>query len=334
MKTPMATTPPINPKPEPKHYMWMGIVSLVFVVLALFLPQRVLPFSAGLFLLVLAFILALISLKMRRKTFPIIVIIVILVSAIPLCCVGGSSAFLWGVDILQGNNPVFAPKPKVEWDTAPTAIIAQAVHPIRHYQPSISSDYTRNYIPEARLWGDGRILWASYGDSGGPRTVMEGQLTPEQMTVLLKQFVDAGFFGWNNNYFSLLPYDNPPTDYLTINLLTAQKTVIVSMGNPPRAFNSLFATLNSGAGAQGKIFKPTQGTLIAIPITTQTAEYNWDHENLNLDLSKAAEGIPVEGKALQLAWDVVNKNPYYPPPVSLNGVTYTIYVIIPGMMYY
>jgi hypothetical protein len=121
METPMATTPPINSKPEPKHYLWMGIISLVFVVLALFLPQRVLPFPAALFLLVLAFILALISLKMRRKTFPIIVIILILVSAIPFCCVGGGSAFLRGVDILQGNNPVFAPKPKVEWDSVPAA---------------------------------------------------------------------------------------------------------------------------------------------------------------------------------------------------------------------
>jgi len=344
----MTTTPPENlyPEPEPKRYFWMalGALCLALLTVVLIFISAGLQQGAGMisslliiFMMIVFFVglvLAIISLiRMRHKVLPIIALLAL---GIPffgfLCCGGGLLTAFYGVDFLQGNNPIFAPKPKVEWDTSPGTIVAQAAHPIKHSLVSIPPEYTRNYIPEARLWGDGRIVWATYYSSDGPRSVMEGRLTSEQMTAFFKQAIDVGFFGWNDNYFPLIPYENPPTDYLTINIRTAKKTVSNGMDTAPTAYKSLLNTLTNGPFAESKAFMPTHGTLIAIPTQNQAA-INWDKENLNLDLSKAAQGIPVEGKVLQVAWEAVNKNPYYPPPVSQNRVSYILYVIIPELMY-
>jgi hypothetical protein len=240
-------------------------------------------------------------------------------------CCGVLTAIETGLGQVSGK-----PKAVLEWDPAPGNVVMQAARPIQHYQPSISPWYSRNYIPEGRVFGDGRVVWT--GTSNGARVVLEGRLTPAEMTALLQQFLDAGFFAWDTSYFSWLPYDNPLTDYLTVRLRSGPKTVSVSMVEPPNGFRDLFSTLNSGAGAAGTPFQPQQATLMAVK-TSDAAQYDWDAENFNLDLSQAASGIPVEGRALQMAWDVVNQNPFFPPPVRLNGSDYKLYVLVPGLMY-
>jgi len=174
----MTTTPPENlyPEPEPKRYFWMalGALCLALLTVVLIFISAGLQQGAGMisslliiFMMIVFFVglvLAIISLiRMRHKVLPIIALLAL---GIPffgfLCCGGGLLTAFYGVDFLQGNNPIFAPKPKVEWDTSPGTIVAQAAHPIKHSLVSIPPEYTRNYIPEARLWGDGRIVWATY----------------------------------------------------------------------------------------------------------------------------------------------------------------------------
>ncbi len=223
------------------------------------------------------------------------------------------------------------PKVVVEWDPAPETVILQAARPIQHYQPSIAPGYRRNYIPEARVWGDGRIVWTSYA-ANGARTVLEGRLTQAQLRALLQQFVDAGFFNWKTSYTSWLPYDNPPSDYLMVRLRSEAKTVSVTMTEPPQGYETLFRLLNSGAGVEGKVFQPQQAILMAQE-TSATPQMDWTQENLNLNLAAAAKGLPVEGRALQRAWDAVNQNPFFPPAVQWQGAVYTLYVKVPGLMY-
>ena len=81
--------------------------------------------------------------------------------------------------------------PVIEWDPSPEAVIIEAANPIKQYHPSLSPDLIRNYIPEGRVFGDGRIIWAVYAEDGS-RTVFEGYLTRNQMTDLLQDFVPYG----------------------------------------------------------------------------------------------------------------------------------------------
>ena len=199
-------------------------------------------------------------------------------------------------------------------------MVAQAASPIKYHMVSIPPEYLRNYIPEARLFGDGRLVVASYHTS---RTVRQAKLSPDQMRTLLGKFVNAGFFGWNDAYFSPLPYDNPITDYLTLNLLSGSKTVSSSMDSAPRVYKELFATLSSGADAAMSPLVPAEGTLMAVP-TTDPAEDNWDAAGLQVDLSQTAQGVTITGADLQRAWELVNRDPFSPPPVSFKGKNYKI----------
>jgi len=224
-----------------------------------------------------------------------------------------------------------AAPPAIEWDPSPDAIMAQTATPIKSYHPTLLPDYTHNYIPEGRLFGDGHIVWATYADDGS-RTVMEGYLTQEQMTSLLQDFIDTGFFSWDDAYTSRLPYDNPPSDYLTVNLKSVQKTVSVTMTEPPEGYRELFNRLSSGAGALGTPYQPKSGTLI-LEETQGEPFAIWDNEKYPLDLNKAAEGLSLEGEALQVAWELVNRDPLAPPVVKIGEKNYKVFLLIPGLMY-
>lgn len=318
------------PAPERRTHAdlpyWILLFGALVLVAAGMFAQ--IPEWAGLVLFACATAMALISLKMKRKVFPIIGA---LASAIPLFCFGGISLFGFASDIFSGERQLFETRPAVQWDAASGAVIVEAARPIRHHQVTLTEDYTRNYIPEARLWGDGRIIWCVY-DGSGARTVMQGSLTQAQVQVLLEDFVSANFFGWKSQYTSLMPYDNPSSDYLTVNLLSTQKTVSVTMTEGPEDFARLFDLMSGGAGAPGAVFEPTEATLIAVQVSGE-ARHDWDQENVSVDLAQAGDGAAVSGETLRLAWSVVNENPYFPPMVSQNGQTYMLYLLVPGLMY-
>ncbi len=91
-------------------------------------------------------------------------------------------------------------QPIIEWDSSPEAVIIEAASPIKQYHPSLSPDLTRNYIPEGRVSGDGRVIWAVYAEDGS-RTVFEGYLTRDQMTDLIARFCRCWLFRLERGLF-------------------------------------------------------------------------------------------------------------------------------------
>jgi len=159
---------PIEKLPDPKRYHWMLGISLGLIVsgwLAGLLAGDW-GLTAGGILLVAAFVLAAISLStalrihIRRKALPILLMVL---SGLPVCCITAGGAFSTAYDLVSGKPDAFTPRPQVEWDASPSAVILQAARPIHSYHPSLSSDVTRNYIPEGRLFGDGRAVSAGPG---------------------------------------------------------------------------------------------------------------------------------------------------------------------------
>jgi hypothetical protein len=102
-------------------------------------------------------------------------------------------------------NTLFPPKPAIEWDTSAEALILRA---------SVSGglvpqNFVLNAVPDAQVWGDGRIVWVEYTGEGG-RRVLEGYLTEAQLESFLRRAVNDGFFGWEN-YYSNPDVIGPPT---------------------------------------------------------------------------------------------------------------------------
>ena len=101
-----------------------------------------------------------------------------------------------------------APPPDINWNRNPKAIV------IAFDSTGYEIDY--NHIPRAQLWGDGRFVWVEY-DVHGRRDVFQASLIEDQISEIIQEFIDAGFF--RPNLRGLLPSSGAFTvDEITINL--------------------------------------------------------------------------------------------------------------------
>src|SRR5574341_1096981 len=92
---------------------------------------------------------------------------------------------------LLACNTLFPPRPEVRWEADPNTLVISA-------DTCCGMLFDPNGIPDARLWGDGRLIWVEY--DGSKRRVVSAALTAAEMTSLLQIFVEAGFFGWKDYY--------------------------------------------------------------------------------------------------------------------------------------
>jgi hypothetical protein len=214
------------------------------------------------------------------------------------------------------------------WNTDPDALIILATFCCGYTTDLVPV----NYIPDALVWGDGRIIWVQSGE-GGERRVLEGYLTPDQMRALLQRVVDAGFFGWQDKYANLTIAD-AAEKCLSVQLESQSKKVCEYAEGAPQAFHDLYAHLADGAGATGSDYVPETGYLTAYPLdlSNQPAPEadQWSAASLGLPLSEAVAGVWVEGEALKLAWNVVNANPWG-MVVQDGDAYYRISLQIPGV---
>jgi hypothetical protein len=216
--------------------------------------------------------------------------------------------------------------PALRWDTNPEALV------IRYYSPSttagLSGAYDADYyIPEVQLWGDGRIIWVAR--EGTARRVMEGHLTVEQMRALIRRITDAGFFDWQDRYFTLGGNSSPPM-LLSVQLSEVFK-VVSEHGGAPEAYYDLVAFLKAGAGSEGQAYMPALGYLTATPWPVEAEAPRWPDESTGITLDQVGEGRYIEGEALAFAWQAVNRNPTAPVYVQSKGHVYTIMLQIPGV---
>lgn len=213
----------------------------------------------------------------------------------------------------------------VAWDTDPSTTIIKLYSP--HTTAGLSGAYDpRYYVPEVQVWGDGRILWVER--EGQSRRVREGHLTEAEIKALLTRIVEAGFFEWEESY-QTLGGSSLPWMHLQVNLSGRSKE-IREHGGAPDAYYDIEAHLLSGAGADGREFVPTCGYLTARPFSAGGGGPQWP-SGVEVTPDNIGDGQYVEGRLLEFAWDLVNKNPLNPIYASYGGHTYVIMVQIPGV---
>ncbi|MDY6877100.1 MAG: hypothetical protein SWK90_12990 [Chloroflexota bacterium] len=216
----------------------------------------------------------------------------------------------------------------VRWDPSPTALIVRYYSP--HTTAGLAGAYDRRYyIPEVQVWGDGCIIWVQREGAG--RRVLEGHLTTEQMRALLQQIVDAGFFGWEEEYYTLGGNSHPPM-YLSVSLFGLSREVS-EHGSAPEAHYELVRFLTSGAGAEVSDYAPKQGYLTAAPEPAEADAPQWPDATAGITLDQAEDGRYIKGEALSFAWQMVNENPRAPVYVRSKGQVYSIVVQIPGVSF-
>lgn len=193
----------------------------------------------------------------------------------------------------------------LDWNPEPTQLILFATFCCG----KVSRVTLMNYIPDAQLWGDGRIVWTEFADDG-QRRVLEGRLTTEQIQALLEQMNNTGFFGWQELYADSSIAD-ASEQCLVVETDVKSKKVCEYVAGAPQAFHDLYAYIAAGAGATGQDYIPATGYLTAHPLPipsnlTPPADFNWPADLLKLSLEQTTDGMRIEGKALETSWQVVN----------------------------
>ncbi len=220
---------------------------------------------------------------------------------------------------------------ELNWNTDPDTLIVSATFCCGH-TPNVAQ---LNYIPDALIWGDGRIIWVESADSG-ERRVLEGQLTPDQMHDLGQRVAGDGFFDWQDSYVDRSVAD-AAEQCLSVELEQQSKKVCEYFDGAPQAFHDLYAYIAHGAGAAGKNYAPEIGYLTAHPLAlpenfTPPATQHWPAATLGLSLGQTEDGVWIEGEVLELAWSVVNAN-WLGIAVQEEDAYYQISVQIPGLSY-
>ena len=216
----------------------------------------------------------------------------------------------------------------VEWDQDPQALIVQYYSP--YTTAGLAGAYDPNYyIPEIRVWGDGRVVWVE--DSGNARQVLAGQLSEGDMQQLVQTIVDTGFFDWEAGYQELGGNSFPPM-HLQVNL-SDRSHEVSEHGGAPAEFYMLVDQLTAGAGVEGQPLEPAAGYLTVRLWGTAGDAPQWPGDALGLTLDQVGQGCTLEGDLLVFAWEQVNANPTAPVYVQSGGQLASIMVQAPGVSY-
>ncbi len=207
--------------------------------------------------------------------------------------------------------PSNAPLPELIWDDAPENVVISATF-CCGFAPRLA---VTNYIPDATVFGDGRIIWTTIDETGG-RQVFEAQLSPEALELLLSQVAEAGFFGWEDRYADLSIAD-AADQCIQVNLDSVSKSVCEYVKGAPEAFHELYEELTNGTGAEGKPFIPETAFLtvenLGSDLNLGDQKVNaLDEATLGFTLEKAQQGVWIEGTALAQLWQEVNAKPWLP----------------------
>ena len=222
---------------------------------------------------------------------------------------------------------------QVEWNLSPQVVVLEVLKNWGAAGGSAEEGFGRNYIPHARVWSDGRIIWVRDDAAGGARTVWEGQFSQAELQQLLKKVVDSGYFTWKYRYAPFGPFDNPPFTQLKARLVSSERVVMVVFKEGPPGYQELLDTLTSGAGARPTKFQPPSAFLSAYPVSMSSgnAPPAWDATAAGFSLDQASQGRWVRGTALQDAWQAVNQSPRSGAYFESNGKSYVLTLRVPAV---
>lgn len=204
-------------------------------------------------------------------------------------------------------------KRQLPWNTDPEALIISATF-CCGFSPQLA---VTNYIPDAQVWGDGRVVWVEQHEDGS-RTVWEGYIDLGELELLLNRFRDAGFYEWED-YYANQQISDLADQCIQVSLIDKKKSVCEYYEGAPDAFHELYDLLLKGAGAsEAEEYVPESGFLTVIPLGTEAqiesvnVALEWETSELGVSLSEVGEGVWVKGPSLEAAWAAVNFKPWNP----------------------
>jgi hypothetical protein len=243
-------------------------------------------------------------------------------------------------DVISALRDLLHPAIRPEWNRDPAAIVIQATSA----WPQSAQAVALNALPDALIWGDGRIVWTE-ARTNGSRQVSVGRLETRELAQLLERATRAGFFRMHSWYPSvatgaaglrddgIADHEGPYDRSLCVHLLHTSHEVCACDGAAPGAFDDLYRHIATGAGAAGLPYRPAEAFLVATPARRSPDRRLpwWDAGATGLRLEDAAGGVWVCDTALDLAWKLVNATPT-DPRVTQGSRAYVLTLQVPDII--
>lgn len=223
---------------------------------------------------------------------------------------------------------LFAPRPDVVWQPDADAVVLELSNCCGY----VPYETVINALPDAIIYGDGRYIWVQ-NNADNQRVVTEGQLSEAEMRDLLQEFVDAGFYGWKDQYANYNVTDLP-NQCIRLRLEGNSKSVCEYYEGAPRAFHMLYDRLSAGAGMSGTPYVPERAFVTSLAFDYEVPPEDaiaWSVDELGFSLADAGGGVWLEGDALVKAWEIVNASSWSGATADEGRDNYHLLVQVPGL---
>jgi hypothetical protein len=179
-----------------------------------------------------------------------------------------------------------------------------------------------NFVPNLRIWGDGRVVMGTYTDKG--RQVNLGHIDKAQIEDILELLRNAGFY---SNWTPEAWPPNPAGDGfdLDVNLPGGDYSYSWQSAYDPEIYRELLAKINP---TQLKPFTPGRATLMAVPFSNGSGDIVQWPPQFSFSLKDVTgSGRIIAGEPLAFIWQDINQN--YVPVVMDDNIQYLVWLVMP-----
>jgi hypothetical protein len=222
-------------------------------------------------------------------------------------------------------SPILTPD-LLAYDTSPETVVVYANARITAGAPEPGQ--TCNYIPNLRIWGDGRVVLREYND--GQRYVYSSHYDPAQIRELLVFLEDQGIFEPRT---PMMP--NPAGTYstVTINLRAGEYGFFWDNPSTP-VFAEFLSLIDPGELTP---YVPQEALLV---VGSYPGSCPPEHElpewptRFGISLAEVRKSDRwVTGDALAFVWQAINDHPFPLTGFIEDGQAYAVALQIPGVSY-
>jgi hypothetical protein len=155
-----------------------------------------------------------------------------------------------------------------DWDRSPSTLIVR----LDTQSETASQPDRLNSIPPCTLWGDGRVVWSTFDETGAEQ-ILEARVDETTMRTFLEDIINRGFYNWTSD---LVPSDasNPVSESMTLYLYNEAHTVQKFNAWPQDSYTKILQNCQHLSSTPVLVL-PKAGWISAYPIPLDSSMPNW-----------------------------------------------------------
>ncbi|NDJ76257.1 MAG: hypothetical protein GYB65_08350 [Chloroflexi bacterium] len=197
-----------------------------------------------------------------------------------------------------------------DWERDPDTMIVRLD---RHFDSPDDPTLELNNIPPCTVWGDGRVVWVTRGESG-EEVVLKARIDESAIRSFLEDIINRGFYEWDKELVTLGTED-PVIESITVSLYDEPRTVERYSYWPQNAYAAILEECQQLGSENARVVEPgapgapeTGGWISAYQVNDpdpNAPSNNWEWRDAPFtlyELVENREGRWVEGDLARQVW--------------------------------